>query len=553
MQLVPCDNPRPGKRAVSYARFSSHNQRSESIEIQEDNNLAYCAINDLDVVAMYADEAKSGRTTARADFQRMVADAKAGLFDYVVIYKVTRIMRNRDEMALLRITLRKYGVEILYSGEDIGTGSDGILQLGLKEVLAEWESAQLSERIVDGIQKNAERGMANGRTLYGWDIVDGYYEVSELEASVLRRAKSMLLSNGKTVAEIVRALEGHKTKRGKPIRQNSLTKMLKRKQNAGVYCYAGVEIPGGMPALWSMEEQQMIWKILGDETRPRRKGLNADFLLTGKLFCGKCNTPMTGTSGTSKTGTTYYYYKDKKGCGRQVRKDVIEENVAEAVRAALSDEATREKIADLVCEYSETEDPTPQSDVIAAEIKEIQATYANILKAIEQGVVPPGAKERIAELQGQEETLAEELRVAHAIEAVAMDRDRVLFWLEQIAAAPDTKTLIDVFVARVVLLGDDLHIVMHFDDNDGPPIGPMLEDGGGGVLPNGTRLHHRRIGRTPISGVRLFRGGLRRTRGPPLRQRGGFVEGPVSYGRSAGSLLTLTKQLMFWENFLREA
>jgi site-specific DNA recombinase len=499
VQLVPCDRPRPGRRAVSYARFSSHNQRSESIEIQEDNNLAYCAINDLDVVAMYADEAKSGRNTARADFQRMVADAKAGLFDFVVIYKVTRIMRNRDEMALLRITLRKYGVEILYSGEDIGTGSDGILQLGLKEVLAEWESAQLSERIVDGIQKNAERGMANGRTLYGWNIVDGYYEVSELEASVLRRAKSMLF-NGKTVAEIVRALDGHKTKRGKPIKQNTLTKMLKRKQNAGVYSYAGVEIEGGMPALWTMEDQRMIWKILGDETRPRRKALSADFLLTGKLYCGKCDTPMTGTSGTSKTGATYYYYKDKKGCGRQVRKDVIEDNVADAVRAALSDEATREKIADLVCEYSESEDPTPQSDVILAELKEIRASYANILKAIEQGVIPPGSKERIADLQQQEETLNEELRIAEAIEAVALDRDRVLFWLEQVAEAPDAKTLIDVFVARVVLLGDDLHIVMHFDDNDGPPVGRIIDEDRGGVLPNGTRLHHNEISRTPWFG-----------------------------------------------------
>lgn len=205
MEYSLCKKPRPGRRAASYARFSSHNQRSESIEIQHDNNLAYCAIEDLDVVAIYSDEARSGRNTNRADFQRMVADAKAGLFDYVVIYKVARIMRNRDEMALLRITLRKHGVEVLYSGESIGTGSDAILQLGLKEVLAEWESAQLAERIVDGIQKNAERCMANGQQLYGWDIVEGYYEINEAEAGVLRRAKGMLF-NGKTVAEIVSAL-----------------------------------------------------------------------------------------------------------------------------------------------------------------------------------------------------------------------------------------------------------------------------------------------------------------------------------------------------------
>ena len=108
-------------------------------------------------------------------------------------------------------------------------------------------------------------------------------------------------------------------------------------------------------------------------------------------------------------------------------------------------------------------------------------------------MVPPGAKERIAELQGQEATLNEEMRIAEAIEAVALDRDRVLFWLEQIAAAPDAKTLIDVFVAKVVLMGDDdLHIVMHFDDGEGdePPASAVL-DRGGGVLPDCTRLHLR--------------------------------------------------------------
>lgn len=487
MEYSICKNPRPGKRGVSYARFSSHNQRSESIEIQHDANLAFMAIQDIDLVGVFSDEAKSGRNTNREDFQRMLTWAREGRMDFVVIYKVTRIMRNRDEMAMLRVELRKHGVEILYSGEDIGKGSDAVLQLGLKEVLAEWESAQLGERIVDGINKNAERCMANGNTLYGWDIVDGYYVVNDLEASVLKRAKALLF-NGKTVAEIVRALEGHTTKRGKPIRHNTLTKLLKRKQNAGVYSFAGHEQEGGMPALWTMEEQRMIWKMLGDDTRPRKKAASADFLLTGKLWCGACNMPMTGTSGTGKSGKVYYYYKDTKGCGRQVRKDAIEQNVADAVLAALSEEAAREKIADLMCEFEEWEDPTPMSDVIASELKDIAKQHANILKAIEQGIIPDGAKERIESLKAHEEVLRDELRVAESMEAATADRDRVLFWLENIARVADAKSLIDVFVAKVVLLGDDLHIVMHFDDDS--PGGNAVLDRGGGVLPSCTMLHH---------------------------------------------------------------
>lgn len=190
-------------RAAIYARFSSHNQRSESIEIQVENSRAFCEREGLQVVHEYCDYAQTGRNIDRAEFQRMMNDARHGLFDYVVIYKVTRIMRNRDEMSLARIMLRKAGVEILYAGEDISSGSSGVLQLGMLEVLAEYESALDSERIRDGIQKNAQRCMANGRTLYGWDIVEGRYVINEREASVLRRMKNMLFAGSSTIRELV--------------------------------------------------------------------------------------------------------------------------------------------------------------------------------------------------------------------------------------------------------------------------------------------------------------------------------------------------------------
>ena len=152
-------------------------------------------------VAEYCDYAQTGTTTDRAEFQRMMADARRGLFDYVVIYKVARIM------------LRRSHVEMLYAGEDIAGGSSGVLQLGMLEVLAEYESALDGERIRDGIRKNAERAMANGCVRYGWDIVDGRYVVNEGEAAVIRMGVRMLLE-GKSVADVVRAWGPYRTKRG---------------------------------------------------------------------------------------------------------------------------------------------------------------------------------------------------------------------------------------------------------------------------------------------------------------------------------------------------
>ena len=306
-----------GGRAAIYARFSSHNQRGESIEIQVEKSRAYCAENDLRVVATYCDFAQTGTNTDRAEFQRMMADAKRGLFDFVVIYKVTRIMRNRDEMAMARIMLRRCRVEILYAGEDISDGSAGVLQLGMLEVLAEYESALDGERIRDGIQKNAERCMANGCVRYGWDIVDGRYVVNEEEAAAIRLGVRMVLS-GKSVADVVRAWEPYRTKRGGKWRFQTVRRILMRRENGGEYRYAGVVVPGGMPAIVPMDDEERVIRMLEDSHRPRAKTEAWDFPLTGKLYDGRDGGLMTGTSGTGKSGRPYHYYRCRS-CGRTAR------------------------------------------------------------------------------------------------------------------------------------------------------------------------------------------------------------------------------------------
>lgn len=455
-----------GRRAAIYARYSTHSQRSESIEIQLDASRAYCAENGLMVVAEYCDYAQTGMTTDRAEFQRMMADARRGLFDYVVIYKVTRIMRNRDEMAMARIMLRRSHVEILYAGEDIAGGSSGVLQLGMLEVLAEYESALDGERIRDGIRKNAERCMANGCVRYGWDIVDGRYVVNEDEAAVVRMGVRMLLEGG-SVADVVRAWEPYRTKRGGRWRYQTVRRILMRRENGGEYHYAGVTVPGGMPAIVPMEDVERVTRLLNDRHRPRRRAGSTSFALTGKLFDGADGSPMTGTSGTSKSGASYHYYRCRS-CGRTVGREDVETRVAEAVRAALGDAGNRERIAGLLADAeSERGGERPQSEVIAGELAGIEVAFSNIWAAIESGVAPPGGKERIEALRRRQDLLKEELSVARAVESAELDRDRALFWLDAMARSMDTEAILRTFVSRVVLGGPDggdgLRIAFTFD------------------------------------------------------------------------------------------
>lgn len=458
-------NDKVRNRAAIYARFSSHNQRSESIEIQVENSRRYCEREGLQVVREYCDYAQTGRNVDRAEFQRMMSDAKLGLFDYVVIYKVTRIMRNRDEMALARIMLRKAGVEILYAGEEIASGSSGVLQLGMLEVLAEWESAIDSERIRDGIQKNAERCMANGRTLYGWDIVEGRYVVNEHEAAVLRRMKNLLFT-GNSVADIVRAVSAERSKRGAKFNHDTVTKLLKRVQNAGVYKYAGHEVEGGMPALWSQQEQDMINSILGDRHKPRRKVDSAlEFPLSGKLYCSGCGSPMSGTSGTSKTGATYYYYKCRK-CRRTVRRDLIEDAVVDMTYEAVKKDDVRKRIAKAIAGYEaeQAEQQKPESYFIKKEIRRIDTAFERIWQAIEEGIAPPGGRERTEELKRQRAELEARLHAAEQSESFNPTIDDVLLWLDDLANDTTPLEILNEWVRFVEIDSEQITVYFMFDD-----------------------------------------------------------------------------------------
>ena len=453
-------------RAAIYARFSSHNQRSESIEIQVENSRRYCEQEGLQVVREYCDYAQTGRNVDRAEFQRMMSDAKLGLFDFVVIYKVTRIMRNRDEMALARIMLRKAGVEILYAGEEIASGSSGVLQLGMLEVLAEWESAIDSERIKDGIKKNAQRCMANGHEMFGWDIVDGRYRINEREAAVMRRMKNMLLS-GKSLADVTRELSSVKGKRGKPLNQARITNMLKRPQNAGTYCQAGHVQDGGMPALWPQVEQDMINSILSDRHRPRRKVDSAlEFPLTGKLYCSGCGTPMYGMSGTSKSGKTYYYYKCRK-CRRTVRRDLMEDAVVDMTYEAVKCADVRERIAKTWALHDEdvrNSGTQPESYIIKKELKRIDTAFERIWQAIEDGVAPPGGRERTDELKRRKSELEARLRIAERSEDFTPDIDAVFLWLDDLASDTTPLEVLNEFVRFAAIDGEEITVFFMFDD-----------------------------------------------------------------------------------------
>lgn len=82
-------------RVALYARFSSDNQRTESIDAQLRAMRGYCEQHHFAIVNTYIDEAKSATTDRRPAFQQMISDSATRSFDILLVHKLDRFARNR--------------------------------------------------------------------------------------------------------------------------------------------------------------------------------------------------------------------------------------------------------------------------------------------------------------------------------------------------------------------------------------------------------------------------------------------------------------------------
>ena len=98
--------------AVIYARYSSDNQREESIEGQIRECTAYAEKNGIPVVKHYIDRAYSAKTANRPEFQRMVKDSERRLFDIVLVWKLDRFARDRYDAAHYKHILQRNHVNM---------------------------------------------------------------------------------------------------------------------------------------------------------------------------------------------------------------------------------------------------------------------------------------------------------------------------------------------------------------------------------------------------------------------------------------------------------
>ncbi len=457
--------------AVIYARYSSHNQRDESIEDQVRVCREAAAREGDRIVRVYADRAISGTSTdKRAAFAEMVADSAAGEWSRVYVYKTDRFARNRYDSAIYKAKLKKNGVRVVSATENIQDGPDGILLEAVLEGMAEYYSANLGENVRRGMRGNALNCLHNGVSVYGYDHgEDGRFVVNDMEARAVRTAFEMYAA-GAGMPEIAEALSSYRTKRGSRIRMQTLTNMLRNEKYAGVYTFKDVRVEDGMPAIVDRETFDRVQRRLALRIRKRRG--TVDYLLSGKLFDADGNR-YHGRSGHGKSGRKYPYYRCEE-TRHQVPKGKMEGAVADAVRSFLESDHVAGVIADLVLEE--------QDEAIADDLAAMEAFRDRIASNDRERArlvdlaAKIGATDDIASklraLEEEAEGLRDELAEMERGTPV-FDREHIEFWVHEIVGKNDPLEVIALFVKRVTLDRGRgiMRVEFIFDDDyrgDGP-------------------------------------------------------------------------------------
>lgn len=471
-------------RAYIYGRYSSHSQKDTSIEQQFAEIYEYCERAGIRIVGEYADRHLTGTNDRRPEFQRMMKDAAKGRVQLVVCWKVDRFARNRYDSAMYKARLKKYGIRVVYAKESIPEGPEGILLESVLEGSAEYYSANLSQNIKRGMRANAlECKVNNGNLPLGYcKGPDGRFAIDPTGAEIVREVYTMYI-DGMSPTEICAVLNsrGLRTSRGARYNKNSLRVMLRNERYIGVYEYGDVRIENGVPAIITKETFDMAQEIIAKNARmPAASWSNVDYLLTGRLFCGKCGAAMVGESGTSKTGTKHNYYicvekKRRHACDKKtVRKAWIEETVVRLTLERVLASDVIERIADAVMDLQQREQEQSEAVLLRQQLVDVDRSLRNVMTAIEQGIITETTKIRLEELEGQRRQLLDEIEQAE-LELPKLSRDQVVFCLERFKRGDATDPafqwkVIENFVNAVYLYDDRLRIVYNYTQQGADPV-----------------------------------------------------------------------------------
>ena len=462
------------KTAVIYARYSSERQTEQSIDGQLRVCREYAERNDLVVINEYIDRATTGTNDNRESFQKMMKDSGKKIWDYVLVYKLDRFSRNKYEMAMHKKSLRDNGVKLVSATENIPDTPEGIILESLLEGMAEYYSAELSQKVKRGLNESRIKGrFTGGHIIYGYNVTGNKAEgrklvINEDEAKIVKYIFEQYAC-GTTVKEIISDLKNKGiSQRGKPFPKNTILHILHNEKYLGVCSIHGKTYENIYPRILSDELFNSVKRIT-DKNKYGKDSVIARYLLRGKVICGLCGNTMNGDAGTARNGERKHYYncnsrKYNHTCKKiMVKKDALENIVIDSTVKVLSNSRTISEIADMILERHKTE--IQENSVINLLIKDrdkTQTAIDNIVSAIEQGIITSSTKKRLNDLELVLEEIQTKIKIAQAKKNEEIKKNDIIYYIKN-CLKKEPKQMIELLIDKIILYDDKIEIYYNFD------------------------------------------------------------------------------------------
>jgi len=495
-------------KAAIYARYSSDNQREESIDAQVRAIREYCGRNGIRIVRTYTDEARSATTADRPGFLQMIQDSNLSLFDVVVVHKLDRFSRDRYDSAFYKRQLKMNGIKLLSVLENLDDSPESIILESVLEGMAEYYSANLAREVMKGMKETAMQCKhTGGKPPLGYDVAeDKTYIINEHEAEAVRLIFEMYAA-GKGYNQIIDELNkaGYKTKIDNKFGKNSIHDILKNEKYKGVYIFNRsarkangkrnhhsskpvseiIRIEDGMPAIISKELFERVKNRMGENKKRPGAGKSREiYKLSGIIYCGKCGSAMVGNRRyAGRNRTKYLSYecsarKRKKTCGmKSIGAEYIENLVIEELESRVFTPEAVDMLANKIYEYAKNQNSEIKEDIkhFGKELDAVQKEIDNIVSAVARGMFHISFKEKMDHLELRKEELNRKLNEARLqVEINSPTVEMIKKYIAKDAgitnkSPEEQKRIIQAYVQKVIVYDDYL-------------------DGGGG----GSRTHVRR-------------------------------------------------------------
>ena len=189
----------------------------------------------------YIDEGISGTSTRKRDsFLRMISDAKAGRFDFIITKEISRFSRSTLDSIQYTQELLEHDVGVLFQNDNINTlDSDSEFRLVVMAGVAQDEVRKLSERLKFGFRQAIKNGHVLGNDkLWGYDKKDCVLTISEAEAQVVRRIFHLYANEQMGIRRISQQLydEGFTSRKGNAFNVLTIRHILESSKYKGWYC-----------------------------------------------------------------------------------------------------------------------------------------------------------------------------------------------------------------------------------------------------------------------------------------------------------------------------